>query len=159
MCVCILDTHIYVYVRERERDKDIYSTYIVLTCINWVSLSFYTKLYIIHTIFIYLRKLNTVAFLPTRKHMYIQYTLLYPSTVASFLMPNHLAGSTGSLYREEFNISSGNRFVSFVRGYEEKRKETGQSTPNHSVSVTITLLSCQIKLSQLMGKNKSTLAH
>lgn len=48
-------------------------------------------------------------------------TWLYPRTVASFLIPNHLAGSTGSLYREECSISSGERFVSFVNGYENKR--------------------------------------
>ena len=57
------------------------------------------------------------------KKLYIEYTLLYPSTVASFLMPNQLAGSTGSLYREEFIISSGNRLVSFVKGCEEKGTE------------------------------------
>lgn len=48
-------------------------------------------------------------------------TWLYPRTVASFLIPNHLAGSTGSLYREECRISSGERFVSFANGYENKR--------------------------------------
>lgn len=48
-------------------------------------------------------------------------TQLYPRTVASFLIPNHLAGSTGSLYRDECNISSGKRFVSFVKGYEDER--------------------------------------
>lgn len=58
-----------------------------------------------------------------------EYTLLYPSAVASFLMPNHLAGSTGSLYKEEFFISSGNRLVSFARGC--KRKD-GSQTLSHS---------------------------
>lgn len=48
-------------------------------------------------------------------------TWLYPRMVASFLIPNHLAGSTGSLYREESNISSGERFVSFDKGYENER--------------------------------------
>lgn len=48
-------------------------------------------------------------------------TLLYPRTVASFLIPNHLAGSTGSLYRAEFNISSGERLVSFIKGCEKER--------------------------------------
>jgi len=38
-------------------------------------------------------------------------------------MPNHLAGSTGSWYREEFIISSGSRLVSFVKGCEKKKKE------------------------------------
>lgn len=51
----------------------------------------------------------------------IMYTLLYPSAVTSFLIPNHLAGSTGSLYRVEFITSSGNMLVSFVRGCENKR--------------------------------------
>lgn len=49
-------------------------------------------------------------------------TWLYPSTVASFLMPNHLAGSTGSLYRADCLISAGNRLVSFARGCEEEKR-------------------------------------
>lgn len=55
--------------------------------------------------------------------------------MASFLIPNHLAGSTGSLYRDESIISSGSRFVSFVRGCGEKRRKQFQKH-NHENAVT-----------------------
>ena len=42
--------------------------------------------------------------------------MLYPSTVASFLKPNQLAGSTGPLYRVEFFICSGDRLVMLAKG-------------------------------------------
>lgn len=69
--------------------------------------------------------------------------MLYPSAVASFLMPNHLAGSTGSLYKEEFFISSGNRLVSFARGC--KRKDGSQTLSHSSAEDKMIILQEQSK--------------